>query len=378
MPSKRVKVLLRGSKIKTPKTRKGGILSKTIKRAGNKKQLKKRKSTAVQDLVLKKHHLNPIISPRKDNSWDGWQTFNPGVVMLNNKIHFLYRAIGGDGLSRLGYAASDDGYSINERLSEPVYEHNVKQRTFNVFSYFSGGSWGGGEDPRIVRVDNEDRIYMTYTACNGDLRVALTSIKIDDFINKRWLWKRPILLSPPGEVHKNWVIFPEKINGRYAILHSMNPEIKIEYLDSLDIDDDKHIKSYHGGKPRKQCWDKWIRGAGPVPIRTKYGWLVFYHAMDNDWGKYRVGAMLLDINDPTKIISRAKAPILEPSEHYENHGFKGGVVYASGAVVKEGTLMVYYGGADSYICLAHTDFDEFVDNLYRNKEPKLRSSILKK
>lgn len=358
------------------------MLSSKYKKKSAKKPVKKilgaKKNRAVKKkgtfprLTLKKPRVNPIISPRKDNSWDGWQTFNPGVVQLDNKVHFLYRAIGPDGISRLGYAASHSGVTVSERLSKPVYEHRVDQRSFNVFSCFSGGSWGGGEDPRIVRVGNENTLYMTYTACNGDLRVALTSIKLDDFQNKRWNWTPPILLSPPGEVHKNWLIFPEKINGRYAILHSINPDIKIEYFDDLEFNDGRYIASCHGGgKPRNNCWDKWLRGAGPVPISTKYGWLLLYHAMDNDWGKYRVGAMLLDRNDPTKVIARAKAPVLEPSEHYENQGFKGGVVYASGAAVKDDDLLIYYGGADSYVCVARANFNNFVDELRKHKEPKL-------
>ena len=100
---------------------------------------------------------NPIISPRPENGWEAWQTFNPGVILLDNKVHFLYRAVGEDGLSRLGYAVSADGFTIDERLPYSVYEHKTKsgERVFSVYSYFSGGSWGGAEDPRIVRVGRE-------------------------------------------------------------------------------------------------------------------------------------------------------------------------------------------------------------------------------
>ena len=329
-------------------------------------------------LALIKPRENPIISPIGENWWEAWQTFNPGAILLDDVVHFLYRAIGSDGISRLGYAASRDGFSINERLQRPAYEHGVQDRAFNVFSYFSGGSWGGAEDPRIVRVDDEDTLYMTYTACNGDLRVGLASIKISDFLKKRWKWRSPRLISPPGEVHKNWLIFPEKIGGKYAILHSINPTISIAYVDSLDFQGDEYISSAHGGEPRKKCWDRWIRGVGPIPLKTKYGWLVLYHAMDADWSKYKVGAMLLDLNDPTRIIARAKAPILEPNERYENFGFKGGVVYASGAVIKDDTLLVYYGCADSYVCIAYANCDEFLDALIHEKESPLKKAVVRK
>ncbi len=339
---------------------------------------KKQTTPARARLVLKKIHTNPVIAPKGENWWEGWQTFNPGVILLDDNIHFLYRAIGNDGMSRLGYARSSDGFHISERLPQPVYEHQVRRCSYNVYSYFSGGSWGGAEDPRIVRVGIDDVLYMTYTACNGDLRVGLTSIGVDDFLNKKWNWKPPVMISPPGEVHKNWVIFPEKINGKYAILHSINPSISVEYLDSLDFEDDQCIKSSHGGKPRANCWDRWVRGIGPVPLKTEHGWLVFYHAMDNDWSKYKVGAMLLDLNDPTKILYRSKEPILVPSEDYENNGFKAGVVYASGAVIKDGTLFVYYGGADSNVCMAYAGIDEFLDALIKHKEPKLRIASARK
>lgn len=328
-------------------------------------------------IILTRSLKNPIIAPNKANGWEAWQTFNPGVVLLDDKVHFLYRAIGEDGVSRLGYAVSSDGLTIDERLPHPAYEHKTKEKVFTVFSYLSGGSWGGAEDPRLVRVENEDILYMTYTACDGGLCVGLTAIKVDDFLNKKWRWKPPVLISPPGEVHKNWLIFPEKINGQYAIIHSLKPDIQIEYVDSLDFDGNTYIKSSCHGGPRKGCWDKWVRGAGAPPIKTKYGWLLFYHAMDNDWSKYKVGAMLLDLHDPTKILRRAKEPVLEPEEFYENSGVKPGIVYVSGAVVKDESLLVYYGGADNYVCVAHANLNKFLAALIKDGRPKLKLKTLK-
>lgn len=349
-------------------------LKKTIRRStfkkGVSKKTRKEKKSATP-LVLTKLEENPIISPKPENDWEAWQTFNPGVILLDNKVHFLYRAIGEDGISRLGYAVSSDGFHIDERLPYPVYQHEAGKQTFIIFSYLSGGSFGGAEDPRLTRVGEEDVLYMTYTACDDGLRVALTSIKIGNFLNKKWKWKKPTLISPPGEVHKNWLIFPEKINGKYAILHSIKPNIQIEYVDSLEFENTEYINSFHGGGPQKRCWDKWLRGAGAPPIKTSAGWLLFYHALDNDWSKYKVGAMLLDLNDPTKILYRAKEPVLEPSEDYENNGYKGGVVYVSGAIIKDGNLLVYYGAADSYIAVAYAPLEEFLNALMQGKKPKL-------
>jgi predicted GH43/DUF377 family glycosyl hydrolase len=350
---------------------------KSAKNDGKKKVSKKKQPKA---LNLIRAEENPIISPKPENNWEAWQTFNPGVILLENKIHFLYRAIGEDGISRLGYAASDDGFYIRERLPYPVYEHLIKGRVFNIFSYFSGGSWGGAEDPRVVRVNDEDTLYMTYTACDNELGVALTSIKIADFLNKKWRWKTPKLISKPGEVHKNWVIFPEKINNQYAILHSICPEISIAYRDNLKFREGEYIESYYDGNMRRKCcWDNWLRGAGAPPIKTRAGWLLFYQAMDeNDPGKYKVGVMLLDLDDPTKILYRADEPVLEPEEDYENNGFKAGVVYVTGAVVKNGELLVYYGASDSYIGVARANLEEFLKALTKKVKPKLKSRALKK
>src|SRR3990167_2516971 len=339
-----------------------------------KKPIKKKSISA---LVFTKSEENPIISPKSENNWEAWQTFNPGVILIDNKVHFLYRAIGKDGISRLGYAVSSNGFHIDKRLPSPAYQHEKGAQTFTIFSYLSGGSFGGAEDPRIVRVNNEDVLYMTYTACDNGLRVGLTSIKVTDFINKKWKWKPPALISSPNEVHKNWLLFPEKINGKYAILHSIKPNIQIEYFDSLEFDNTEYIDSFYGGGPQKKCWDKWLRGAGAPPIKTSAGWLLFYHAMDNDWSKYKVGAMLLDLNNPTKVLFRAKEPVLEPSEEYENNGYKKGVIYVSGSIIKDGNVLVYYGAADSYICVAYAPIDEFLNALTQGKKPKLTSKTIK-
>lgn len=352
--------------------------SKPLKvKTGLKKKTPQKTKPLANPSVLVRSEQNPIISPKPENGWESWQTFNPGVILLGDKIYFLYRAIGEDGVSRLGYAVSSDGFTIDKRLSYAVYEHKNGKPTFNIYSFHSGGSFGGAEDPRIVRVDEEDDLYMTYTACGNGLRVGLTSIKVNDFLKNKWKWQPPTLISPPDEVHKNWLIFPEKINGKYAILHSIKPHVQIEYRDNLEFHDTDYINSIHGGGQQKGCWDKWLRGAGAPPIKTRAGWLVFYHAMDNDWSKYKVGAMLLDLQDPTKILCRAKKPVLEPQEPYENNGCKSGIVYVSGAVVKDGNILVYYGGSDSYVCVAFADLDEFLEALQQNTEPKLKLKTLK-
>ncbi|MCK4265090.1 hypothetical protein KAW80_01900 [Candidatus Babeliales bacterium] len=326
-------------------------------------------------VVLERVLQNPILKPIVEHSWESQATFNAAAIYLEEKVHLLYRAIGREGNSVLGYAASKEGVNIEERLDYPVYlprelyELRKKGSSTIAYKFMSGGGYGGCEDPRLTKLDN--KLYMTYTAFNGSNppAVALTSINIKDFLEKKWRWASPVLISKPGEIHKNWVIFPEKINGRYAILHSISPEIRIDYFDSLEFKDhDVPIKSFHSFSPRENCWDNMVRGAGPPPIRTEAGWLVIYHGIDKqDPSRYKLGAMILDYDDPTKIIYRSPYPILEPDAKYENDGFKPGIVYTCGAIVVGEQLLVYYGGADTVTCTATTPLNQFLNKLKASK-----------
>ena len=278
----------------------------------------------------------------------------------------------------LGYASSKGGTNINERLDYPAYlprepyELRKKNSPPVVYEFVSGGGYGGCEDPRLTRLGN--KIYLTYTAFSGysPPAIALTSIYIKDFLEKKWKWKSPTIISQPGETHKNWVLFPEKINGKYAILHSISPEIQIDYFDNLEFNNYTPIKSFHCFGSREDCWDNMIRGAGPPPIKTKDGWLVIYHAMSkHNSNKYKLGAMLLDYDDPTKIICRLPYPLLKPDAKYENEGFKPGIIYSCGAVTIDERLFVYYGGADTVTCVATTNLDQFLDKLRTSKPIEL-------
>ncbi len=327
--------------------------------------------------ILQRFQGNPILEPRATHDWEGEGTFNPTVVEDDEGIvHLLYRSIGTDGISRVGYAQSKNGTYFTNRSAFPVFEPcmgfglpDPAKATgpvgYHPAVYTSGGGWGGAEDPRAVKI--EDTVYMMYVAFEGwnSVRIAITSISIDDFKAGRWKWKKPKLISPPGKVNKNWLLFPEKINGKYAILHSITPKISIEYIDDID-NFDEHIDSPRAGGPqpgRKNRWDGLIRGAGPPPVKTDLGWLLLYHALDkNDSSRYKLGAMILDKTDPVKVLYRSAHPILSPDMHYENNG-KPGVVYASGANIRGDDLYVYYGGADKVVCVATTPLHEFLKYL---------------
>lgn len=329
--------------------------------------------------LLKKFDKNPIIAPDPKHRWESRATFNSAAVYEDGKVHFVYRALGDSDLSVLGYATSKDGVHIDERSDEPIYIptepfESPGQRIFKTFAdhFASGGGYGGVEDPRITKIDG--RFYMTYVAFDGanPPRVALTSIGVDDFLDRRWdKWDKPKLISAPGMVNKNAVIFPEKVNGKYVVYHRVYPNILVDLVDDLKFDN--YLQGQYFIPPNKKGWDSKKVGAGAPPIKTKDGWLFIYQGVGyQEGGRYKIGAMMLDKNDPTKVLYRSNKPIVEPNERYENEGFKAGVVYPCGAVVKDGELLVYYGGADTVVCAASQNLDNFLDDLKNTQEPKLR------
>lgn len=332
----------------------------------------------VAHVTLSRVPENPIMEPQSHRFWESTATYNPTAIESDGKIHIIYRADGNDLLSVWGYASTQDGITITDRCAQCIYHRNVQptRKSFSVpLPYTSGGNSAGGcEDPRAVLVDGV--VYITFTAFDGwgSVRVALTSIDLDDLKNKRWNWHKTRLISPPGEMNKNWVIFPAKINGKFAILHSYAPEIRIDYFDSLDELDGNTFIASNNTRPvdPTRGWDSWFRGVGPAPIKTREGWLVFFHAMDHkNPDRYRLGALLLDLDDPTKELYRSRGPILEPEASYENNGHKWGVIYCCGAVVKDGNIFVYYGGADKYVCVATAPLAQFLHDLKGTGEVRM-------
>ncbi len=336
------------------------------------------------ELSLSRFSQNPILTSRP-NHWESAAVLNPAALVAGERVHLLYRALGMDGVSRLGYASSKDGISFDVRLPYPVYvapnQHTMptNQRRYSPALYPSGGSWGGCEDPRITKID--DRIYVMYNAFDGwdFIRVAVTTISEEDFLANRWHWSSPHFISRPGERHKNWVLFPEKINGKFAVIHNINGEdahhIRIEYIDTLETFDPtkRYFKSPNPHTlpniPIK--WHYRMRSAGPPPIKTPLGWLLLYHAMDPDEPtRYKLGALLLDLEHPEKVLHRSPQPILEPDAFYENDG-KPGIVYACGALTLHNSLNVYYGGGDKVVAVATTPLSTFLDALVHEKPPEL-------
>ncbi|MEK7535992.1 MAG: hypothetical protein AAB590_03190 [Patescibacteria group bacterium] len=362
------------------------VKEKVIKKKSAKKRVvKKRKYPK----VLNKHKGNPIMGPNPTSIWESAAVFNPGAIVHHGRVHLFYRALGPDGVSRIGHASSVDGINFDKRSLYPVftaedvgsiirhYPYTSPARPelkYDRVLYASGGGWGGCEDPRAVKIDG--RIYLTFNMFNGwdSMRVAYASIDERDFEQGNWNWTNFSYLSRPGDRQKNWVLFPEKFNGKFALLHNIDlgdpTRVHIAFVDRLDqwlTPNQGQAPDVHTLPDHVVAWHSRTRSAAAPPIKTDDGWLLFYHAMDkDDPGRYKVGAVLLDLNDPTRVLYRSAYPLIEPNEWYEND-WKPGIVYANGAVVKDGTLFIYYGGGDKYVAMAHTKLDNFMKKLMKNE-----------
>jgi len=304
---------------------------------------------------LKRYAKNPILKPTK-RDWEERAVFNTAALYLDNKFHIVYRAMAKNGRSVLGYATSRDGFKIDKRYGKPIY---VPRESFEIKN--SDGN-SGCEDPRLILF--EDRIYIFYTAYDGNNppAVALSSISVDNFLKQNWDWERPKLISDLRDMNKDACIFPERINGKIVALHRMNDSIDIVFMDNMDFSECRLCEENNWIVPRKGMWDSRKVGIAGVPIKTKYGWILIYHGI-SDHNKYRLGAILLDLKNPEKILARTEKPILEPIEKYEIEGEVPNVVFSCGAVMKNNLIYVYYGGADKVIGVATIKLDDLIREL---------------
>lgn len=342
-------------------------------------------------IELKRAKENPILLPNEDIDWESKAVFNPGAILKDGKVYLLYRAIGeyDTYISRIGLATSDDGITFERQGTLPVIE---PENTYDKWAC---------EDPRITKID--DTFYVTYVALSTRIReggkptyeiihnlnsqTALVTTK--DFIT----FERHGIITPKNSDNRDVVIFPEKINGKFVILHRPHRWCKNWF-------EDPQSKTIDVGSPlpfeelpqRPATWisyssdlKNWsdhkllIRsshendektGPGAPPIRTDAGWLLIYHHVKKDpEGKiiYTAKAALLDLEDPFKIIAKIPYPILAPDADYETTGDVNNVVFPTGVFVKDGILSVYYGTADKYCGLATIKLKEIVDELLKHR-----------
>ncbi|MBQ9116814.1 MAG: glycosidase [Clostridia bacterium] len=336
-------------------------------------------------MKLKKYENNPILKPNPKNQWEERCVLNPAVIYDGDKEEFvmLYRAAGNDPRHqiRLGLATSTDGVNFVRRSDLPAFE-----------AAHCEPDGGCVEDPRLVKLG--DMYYMTYAARayapgqywlveNGaptymdesDVSGEDMPAFAKDNITVSYLaatkdfktYKRFGRITEATVDDRDVYLFPEKIGGKYVMISRPKfknagvtmPSIWISFGDDL-IEYDKPELLMTG----EQWWETQRIGGGTPPIRTEHGWFMLYHGVD-DKGIYRVGAVLMDLQDPRKIIARTKDFIMEPEYDYETCGIYEGCVFPTGTVVKDGTLYVYYGTADTYIGLATADFDQLLEYLIK-------------
>lgn len=338
-------------------------------------------------MKLTKFEGNPILSPNPANAWENLVTCNPAAWYESGKFSLLYRAAGDDPEHHIyiGLAESDDGFHFRRVQSTPVLAPTPDN--------FDAGTV---EDPRIVRYNNE--FYLTYAfrpyspgqywkyeydqvvaphhapeapKCLSR-NVGNTALAVSTDLRS---FKKIGRVTEPSIDDRDVILFPEKIGGRFYMLHRPKEYVGASYgteYPAIWIKSSDDLMSWN--VPSKllmkgrEWWEEKIGGSAP-PLRTDAGWLMLYHGVDRNF-VYRVGACILDINDPTKVLYRTRDFILEPETPFEKNGlYKWGVVFPTGNVIVDGTLYVYYGASDQYCCVATANVDELINFIKSNTQP---------
>lgn len=329
----------------------------------------------------------PILVPRKEIDWEAKAVFNPSVVFDNGRNIFvmLYRTYPSiteettpkikrpgfklkNQISYIGYAESKDGINF-ERRDVPFISPDVDYDRF------------GCEDPRVTKIN--DTFYITYTAIdtliekedpNAKIRIALASTK--DFITV----EKQGIIGPPVR-SKASAFFPEKVSdGKIALLMTINSDstnscVVIRYYDSieevLDQTDESWAEFLDTTQDKAVLQTEWWLHRGPElgaqPIKTDRGWLLIFsnESMSDSW---TIGAALLDLGNPSKLIARTPGYILQPVTDYEREGLVQNVTFPEGVVIVGDTLYVYYGAADTVIGLATCKLSDLLDYVESFKE----------
>lgn len=323
--------------------------------------------------------------------WESKSVFNPGVFQDGNNVHIIYRGLDKNNISSLGYARLAGPEKVVERWKEPFLARKYKYEKCGI------------EDARAVKIDG--LYYLTYVVHDGENALIAYSCGKDLFNLKRggvispqfsydkaskyfddsklkdkYYFFKSYYKDEVGESVKLWdkdgLLFPEKINGKFALVHRILPDAQLIYFDNFSQlknpdywkNNIKNLAKYvileskHGFESRNV-------GGGCPPIRTKAGWLFIYHAVEplNKGRIYHAGAALLDLKEPTKVIARLPYPLFSPTKNYEKEGFVYNVVFPTGTAVFNGRLYIYYGASDKYVAAASASLKGLLRELMRYK-----------
>jgi beta-1,2-mannobiose phosphorylase / 1,2-beta-oligomannan phosphorylase len=336
--------------------------------------------------MIKKSESSIVLESRLGIEFENEGVLNPACVEKNGLIYMFYRVVRKGNFSSIGACQIKDHIIIN-RSEKPVLESE-----YNFESH-------GIEDPRITYLDG--KYYMFYTAYDGKnaLVAYATSTDLKTF-TKKGLITPQITYDEAEDIFRNsgitekyvffekyykqirgenvylWekdtMLFPKKINGKYALLHRILPGIQICYFDSFeDLTQNfwreylKKLNDYVVMDPKYYFENTYI-GGGCVPIETEAGWLLIYHAVEENIKKgriYHAGAALLDKKNPQKVIGRLSHPLFSPETEWEKHGVVDNVVFPTGAVLKNNVLSIYYGAADMRIGVRNFDLSQLLKEL---------------
>jgi predicted GH43/DUF377 family glycosyl hydrolase len=338
--------------------------------------------------MIKKHPNNPVIKPADVKpSMDGYRVlgaFNPGATVFNDEVLLLLRVAEScepkEGYIRIPIYKFEDDKSYPDILEfkkdNPdvllkdsrgiVYKGNDLLSTLNhirIARSKDGVNFKIDEKPFIYPVDKREKYgcedarvtcidgkyYINFTVISEDSWSTALAVT-EDFNN---IERKGIIFCPEN---KDVAIFPEQINGKYFALHRPNNsgfgKASIWYAESPDLIHWGNHKCI--ARPRDMKWEAMKIGGGAPPIKTPEGWLIVYHGKGEN-SLYSLFCLLLDLEEPHRIVKRAEKPLLVPTEPFEVEGFFGNVVFSNGIVEKEGKVYIYYGAADESVGLAITD-----------------------
>lgn len=296
-------------------------------------------------IKLKRYQKNPILTP-SENVWENLNVSNAAAVVHDGKIYLLYRAEGeerrlGPGtwpVTRIGMAVSENGYDISYRHPVPIFDKDPED------------SWCefGCEDPRISKIG--DTYYIVYVSMSrygytGD-RLAYATTKDFKTFKKHGLLMKQLEQRTSG-------FLPGKIDDKFVLFHRPMPNMWVSFSRDLKTWEDMSCVL----ETKDGSWYENKLGIGAPPIETEHGWLLFWHGKNNN-SEYGLGIMLLDKDDPRKIIKMQEEPILTCEMDYEKEGFCKNVVYTDGAVRFGDKYFIYYGCCDRCLAVATVDVAE--------------------
>jgi predicted GH43/DUF377 family glycosyl hydrolase len=307
--------------------------------------------------IVKRYEANPILT-KQDVPYPVETVHNAGVVKHGDRYVMIFRSHLRNGRSILGLAESLDGYRFQVR-PEPFMKPATEE-PFATYEEF------GVEDARICPL--EDRYLITYSAYSRHgVRVALAQTKDFEQVER-------IALITQADL-RNVAIFPQKFAGRYARLDRPHSEISpwsiwISWSPDLIHWGDSSVLI----RPQTYHWDEMKIGPGATPIRTDAGWLNIIHGVFKtmDGSIYRLGVALHDLEDPGRVLGVADEWILQPEAPWEVTGYVHNVVFTCGAVAEDdGSVKIYWGGADTVMCVGTAQISDLVDLCLHKSRPAL-------